>query len=92
MALIYSFPLHRLLGVDVPCDCEEHGGEACIVCTGGLALCVVCGGAESSLTTDCPGESMHPEVADDVSAGTVDYDRKLGWVQRQSTLNEFCRR
>jgi len=39
----------------------------------GLAHCLVCGGAEGSLPTHCPGERMPAELQDAVYAGQVDY-------------------
>lgn len=33
----------------------------CSVCDGGLALCVVCGGAEGSLLDYCPGQRLTHE-------------------------------
>lgn len=41
----------------------------------------MCGGAESSLPTDCPGEKMHVVVECEVIAGMIDYRRRQGWVQ-----------
>lgn len=83
---------HRLRGVDVPCDCsKEGGGWECMTCAGGLALCVVCGGAEGSMPTDCPGCAMEPEVAEAVYAGEVDYDAREGWVQRPSNYGRAPR-
>jgi hypothetical protein len=47
--------------------------ENCVVCNGGLSLCKVCGGAESSMPTECPGAKMTPEQAAAVQAGTIDF-------------------
>lgn len=82
---IFSFPHHRLHGVDVPCD-NQDPDRPCMVCEGSLALCVTCGGAEGSLPTHCPGEPMQPEVADDVYSELLDYDAREGWVQRISRM------
>jgi hypothetical protein len=87
MAKLYQFPRHLLMGVDVQCDCIQAtalGGRTgcCPICDGGLSLCTVCGGAEGSMPTDCPGHRMQAEVSDAVYAGEVDYDRRDGWVQR----------
>ncbi len=83
---IFSFPHHRLLGVDVPCGCDKQSDRSCYVCDGGLAICDTCGGAEGSLPTHCPGERMQPEVSDDVYEGQLDYDVRLGWVRRISQM------
>lgn len=50
--------------------CDEEG---CMVCEGGLALCTVCGGAEASLPTFCPGRRMTAEELDHVDAGNIDF-------------------
>ena len=38
------------------CD-DEH----CNICNGGLAWCVICHGAEGSLTTECCGRALSEE-------------------------------
>ena len=43
------------------CD-DEH----CNICNGGLAYCIVCYGAEGSLTTECCGRPMTEEEQDRV--------------------------
>lgn len=52
---------------------HECGSEDCFVCRGGLALCTVCGGAEASMPTACPGRQMTSVELDDVQAGRLDY-------------------
>lgn len=39
----------------------------------GLAHCKICGGAEASLPTNCPGTRMSEEIADEVQAGKLDF-------------------
>jgi len=51
-------------------DCDDFN---CKFCVGGLFLCTVCGGAESSLTTDCPGEKMTEDQHIGVSLGKLDF-------------------
>lgn len=51
------------------CTCE--GAGRCMGCN--LFLCDVCGGAEGSLPTHCPGRKMTSEEGDDVYAGKVDF-------------------
>lgn len=51
-------------------ECAKPG---CRVCRGGLGWCIVCGGAESSLPTECPGKRMGPEIEEAVSKGTMDF-------------------
>jgi hypothetical protein len=45
----------------------------------GLVHCKVCGGAEASLPTHCPGERMSEETESDVQNGLTDY-RDGQWV------------
>lgn len=61
-----------------PSDCE-----GCYICRGGLAACTVCHGAESSLTTECPGYGMPPEEQDAVSEGVANF-RGGQWVQEDA--------
>lgn len=56
--------------VFLDCQCHE---DRCPLCEGGLTLCTVCGGAEGSLPTACPGVKMTLEQADEVMAGTLDF-------------------
>jgi hypothetical protein len=58
------------------CDCGE---VCCSICGGGLFICEVCGLAEGSLTTDCPGEPAN-KYDEDVYNGKVDYREGQGWV------------
>lgn len=54
------------------------------MCEGGLALCKVCGGAEASLPTDCPGYLMRDVVSTGVQFGELDYLWRRGWVQEST--------
>lgn len=49
----------------------------CPLCTGGLFQCTLCGSAEGELTTDCPGELVHPNNRELVLAGELNYSE--GW-------------
>jgi hypothetical protein len=49
------------------CDDDD-----CFVCRGGLASCNICGGAEASMPTDCPGRKMTADEQDAVQAGTME--------------------
>jgi hypothetical protein len=77
---------HEILGtpygahtLEAHTDCKIHG---CAICEGGLAYCKVCGGAEASLPTECPGEKMSAQTADDVVACRMDF--KGGkWIKTQ---------
>lgn len=53
------------------CDCGDTGH--CNICDGGLALCKVCGGAEASLPTECPGRRMTEQEELDVQTGCLNY-------------------
>lgn len=51
----------------------------CLICEGGLSVCVVCGGAESSLTSECCGRKLSDKEQYAVSCGD---DYKNGkWVR-----------
>ena len=45
----------------------------CPICDGGLAVCEVCNGAESSLPTECPGHPISIDMQDLISAGKCDF-------------------
>lgn len=51
----------------------------CHICDGGLFHCTTCGGAEGSLTTECPGFKMTGDQLDEVYAGRLDF-RGGAWV------------
>jgi hypothetical protein len=53
------------------------GWEKCDKCNhdshDDLFLCTVCGGAEASLPTECPGRKMTSMEEDAVQAGKIDF-------------------
>ena len=51
----------------------------CAFCDGGLVSCTVCGGAEGSLPTDCPGYRLSEGIQGEILAGRIDYGWKKGW-------------
>ncbi len=53
------------------CKCDKTGG--CNICDGGLALCMVCGGAEGSLPTECPGIRMTNQQEEEVYKKELDF-------------------
>lgn len=61
------------------CDCDKEGG--CNICDGALTVCKVCGGAEGSLASECPGYRVHPDVLDAVYSGQIDFKGGL-WTVR----------
>ena len=71
--------------------CERDGlteacrEGSCPICSGGLSYCHICGGAEASLPTDCPGEWMTELRQDLVQEGVLDYRRaEGGWVPKSN--------
>jgi len=55
---------------------EEHENcrtMSCPICDGGLAVCIVCGLIEGSLTTECPGYYCWHEKQDDIYKGKTDF-------------------
>lgn len=71
-----------------PCDCNCNGSCGCPVCDGGLAICRVCGLAEGSLTTDCPGVLVPAQVADLIYDGIMDF-RAGQWVYEKNPTNQM---
>lgn len=59
------------------CNCDN---EYCNICRGGLMSCTVCGGAEGTLPTDCPGVRMTQTEEDWVYHNEIDFRDKFGWV------------
>lgn len=53
-------------------ECSDEC-SGCQICNGGLAHCKVCGGAEGSLPTDCPGHRMDSTTEEAVYAGDLDH-------------------
>jgi hypothetical protein len=51
------------------CLAEGH----CYFCDGGLALCIVCRGAEGTLTSECSGRPLSEHEEADIMAGRLDY-------------------
>lgn len=76
--MIVAFPGHKLHG---RWCCDGGLGDvpdACTACV--LSLCTVCGGAEASLPTDCPGRRMTTTELDEVQEQLLDYRQERGWV------------
>lgn len=61
-------------------DCDL---SYCMFCEGGLFSCTVCGGAEASLPTDCPGVRMGRWAQDEVQAGRLNF-REGQWRYERS--------
>lgn len=51
-------------------DCNDAN---CNVCSGGLAWCTVCGGAEGSMPSECPGVRMTADQEAAVLRGHLDF-------------------
>jgi hypothetical protein len=47
--------------------------DHCPICDGGLCVCSVCGGADSSLTTECSGKIIPAWLETAVSNSYVDF-------------------
>lgn len=59
-------------------DCEKdnykhHSEGNCMFCDGGLASCVVCNGAEGSLTTECCGYKLDEKTQDKIYKEGLDF-------------------
>lgn len=53
--------------------CNGKHDRHCIFCDGGLSMCTVCGGIESSLTSECVGHKLSEEILDSVYKEGKDY-------------------
>lgn len=70
---------------------EEHTWEnhqncersCCPICEGGLSVCTVCGLAEGSLTTHCPGLNVFHDKSNDIYNGKIDF-KDGAWVNQCS--------
>ncbi len=69
------------------CDCKGKVPH-CIICEGGALVCKICGLAEGSLTTDCPGEDSVSKT-DDIYSGQLDYRDGCGWVEEKNPTNQL---
>lgn len=56
----------------------------------GLGLCTVCGGAESDLTTHCPGWKLPISIRTNIRAGVVDY-KDGRWLARKDIKGEWIK-
>ncbi len=78
MTNVIAWPYHVRQRCRHETEPDEYGREhSCCV----LFTCAVCGGAEGSLPTHCPGERMHDVLHDEVMDRCVDYVAGRGWVQ-----------
>lgn len=57
--------------------CRARDGMDCVLCA--LSNCVVCGGAEAAMPTDCPGSRICHDDLERIMAGTLDF-RDGQWV------------
>lgn len=55
------------------CPAAQDEPRTCNYCDGGLALCTVCGGAEGSMPSECPGRSMTHREQELVFSGVTDF-------------------
>jgi hypothetical protein len=62
------------MGRQVPCSLP-HSDQQCLVCDGGLGICVVCKGGEAELAKMCPGRKLTDEERELVVRG------ELEWLQ-----------
>jgi hypothetical protein len=71
-------PAHTLYRCP-PGACERPG--TCNFCDGGLASCIVCNGAESTLLSHCPGFMLSADAQEDILRGRV-YDLEVARLRR----------
>lgn len=56
--------------------CSAHEGDmptSCMICEGGLGMCIICGGLEAGLATCCPGYDIGMDLQKDIVEMTKDY-------------------
>ena len=61
---------------ECPQPCEKQN---CVYCEGGLASCTVCGCAEGSLPSECPGKRVSEGDQERIYARKLDY-RYGAWI------------
>ena len=61
---------------------EDHSERHCNICDGGLFICAVCGGAEGTLTTDCPGNKLDEETQTRIYVGHIDFKDGV-WITKK---------
>ena len=72
---------------------ESFREKAAVVAVGAHALeeqrqrCTVCGGAEGTMTTECPGERLSREEEDMIWAGVLDF--RAGTWERLKVTEEI---
>lgn len=61
------------------CHCGRYG---CMFCDGGLASCIICGGFEGTLTTECCGRKITKEEEHKIyDEGSLDF-KDGQWVNQ----------
>lgn len=60
------------------CACSR---TSCPYCGGGLYACDLCGGAEGTLSTDCPGCATPSVFLPMIADGKLDFRTSEGWVR-----------
>ena len=75
--------------------CRKSGGPVSKMCSCEhccLAVCAVCGGAEGSLTTDCPGVHVDHDRQQEIYETNLDYTDDRGWHLAQTNDGTPTRR
>lgn len=54
---------------------NEHTLDMAFWHSKGLTWCTVCGGAEATMPTECPGKMIHADAHELISLGKLDYRR-----------------
>lgn len=64
----------------IPVKCTDPECNGCMFCAGGLYACEVCGGAEGSMTTQCPGRRLSADELEQVYAQRRDFNQNRWWT------------
>lgn len=87
MSNVIMFPRHRRERCASVCDrCENYGGDCTLNV---LFSCAVCGGAEASLPTHCPGARMDQTMASSVQMGIADFRNGEWWFYEYRAREVF---
>jgi hypothetical protein len=69
-------------------DAHDNDDGHCMFCQGGLSACVVCGGLEGALTTQCPGRRLTEDEIDRVYGFLLDFNHNRWW---EPSAEKNCR-
>jgi len=70
------------------CPPDKHENEdyygGCPFCDGGLGLCIICGGLEGSLTSECYGKQLDENILELIYKKGLDF-KNDHWTIKETT-------